>query len=142
MQLVCRGRILKRNWDKSLKSFAIHSHLYKRILLPFPLSKSGLKLVCNVNIVYGNLKSENSQDYAQKPQWNCTFINTASGPVQSTLIQATARTSKYSHSPPINYKFLVWRTISLFFLRLWSNLILVHFLLSSVIKCTLKSFKL
>jgi hypothetical protein len=31
---------------------------------PTPLlSKSGLKLVCNVNIVYGNLKSENFQDY-------------------------------------------------------------------------------
>ncbi len=34
--------------------------------------------VCNskiqkVNIVYGNLKSENSQDYAQKPQRNFTF---------------------------------------------------------------------
>ncbi len=28
-------------------------------------SKIGLKLVCNV---YGNFKSENSQDYAQKPQ--------------------------------------------------------------------------
>jgi hypothetical protein len=27
-----------------------------------------LKLVCTVNIVYGNLKSKNSQDYAQKPQ--------------------------------------------------------------------------
>jgi hypothetical protein len=27
-----------------------------------------VKLVCNVNIVYGNFKSENSQDYAQKPQ--------------------------------------------------------------------------
>jgi hypothetical protein len=40
---------------------AIHSHLlYKRMLLPLPLSKIGLKLVCNVNIV--NLKSENSQD--------------------------------------------------------------------------------
>jgi hypothetical protein len=32
------------------------------------LSKSDLKLVYHVNIVYGNLKSENSQDYAQKPQ--------------------------------------------------------------------------
>jgi hypothetical protein len=32
------------------------------------LSKSGLKLVCNVNIVYRNLKPENSQDYAQEPQ--------------------------------------------------------------------------
>jgi hypothetical protein len=40
---------------------------------------SGLKLVCNVNIVYGNLKSENSQDYAQKPRRNCTFMNSASG---------------------------------------------------------------
>jgi hypothetical protein len=32
------------------------------------LSKSDLKLVCNVNIVYGNLKSEDSRDYARKPQ--------------------------------------------------------------------------
>jgi hypothetical protein len=30
---------------------------------PPPLSKIGLKLVCNVNIVYGNNKSENSQGY-------------------------------------------------------------------------------
>ncbi len=42
------------------------------------MSKSGLKLVCNVNIVHRNLKSENSQDFAQKPQQNCTFINSAS----------------------------------------------------------------
>jgi hypothetical protein len=42
-------------------------------------STNGLKLVCNVNIVYGDLKSENSQDYAQKPQRNCTFMNSASG---------------------------------------------------------------
>jgi hypothetical protein len=33
---------------------AIHSHLHS------PFSKSDLKLVCNVNIVYGNVKSENS----------------------------------------------------------------------------------
>ncbi len=32
------------------------------ILLPPSTSKSDLKLVCNVNIVYGNLKSENSPD--------------------------------------------------------------------------------
>ncbi len=43
------------------------------------LSKSGLKLVCNVNIVHGNLKSQNSQDHVQKLQRNCTFINSASG---------------------------------------------------------------
>jgi hypothetical protein len=51
----------------------IHSHLYSRILLPHPL-----KLVCNVNIEYRNLKSENSQDCAQRPQRNCTFMNSAS----------------------------------------------------------------
>ncbi len=28
---------------------------------------------------YRNLKSENSVDYAQKPQQNCTFMNSASG---------------------------------------------------------------
>jgi hypothetical protein len=36
-----------------------------------PPSKGGLKLVCNLNIVYGNLKSENSQDYAQKLELYC-----------------------------------------------------------------------
>ncbi len=45
---------------------------------PPPLSISSLKLVYNVNIVYRNLKSENSQDYAQKPQRNYKFMNSAS----------------------------------------------------------------
>ncbi len=75
-----RGRILGRNWDKSLSSypplFTVTST--NGFYLSPSLSKSGLKLVCNVNIVYGNLKSENSQDYAQKPQPNCTFMNSAS----------------------------------------------------------------
>ncbi len=58
---------------------AIHSQLYQRVLLPPPhLEKSGLKLACNVHIVCGNLKSENSQDYAQKPQRNCTSKKWAS----------------------------------------------------------------
>jgi hypothetical protein len=35
-----------------------------------------LKLVCNVNRNIN--KSENSQDYAQKPQQNCIFMNLAS----------------------------------------------------------------
>ncbi len=68
---LCRGRILGRNWDKRLKSS--HLNLYHP-----PLSKSGLKLVWNINIVHGNLKY-NSQDYAQKPQGNCTFMSSASG---------------------------------------------------------------
>jgi hypothetical protein len=41
------------------------------LYFPSPLRKSGLKLVCNVKIVYRNLMFENSQDYAQKPQQNC-----------------------------------------------------------------------
>jgi hypothetical protein len=42
--------------------FAIYSQLCKWILPPPPHpSKSGLKLVCTVNIVYENLKSENSR---------------------------------------------------------------------------------
>jgi|LakMenE01Jun11ns_1017448.scaffolds.fasta_scaffold8432406_1 hypothetical protein len=60
-----RGRILGRNWDTILKSFppCYSQSPLLTDLLPPPLSKSGLKLVCNVN-----LKPENSQDYAQKPQ--------------------------------------------------------------------------
>jgi hypothetical protein len=82
-----RGRILGRYWDKSLKNFPPCSPQspLQQILLPPPPPlfdqkwfKSGLKLVCNVNIVYGNLKSENSQDYAQEPQLNCKFMNSAS----------------------------------------------------------------
>jgi hypothetical protein len=72
-----RGRTLGRNWDKSFQSFS--SLLFTVTStngfysLPF-LSKSGLKLACNVNIAYGNFKI-NSQDYAQKPQQNCTYMN-------------------------------------------------------------------
>jgi hypothetical protein len=55
---------------KAFFLLAIHSHLYNGIYSP---------LVCNATIVYGNLKSENSQDYAQKPQLNYTFMNSASG---------------------------------------------------------------
>jgi hypothetical protein len=93
------GRILGRNWDKSLKSFppCYSQSPLLQILLPLPsLSNSGLKLVCNVNIVYGNLKSENSHDYAQKPQRNCTFMNSAAGYV-SRYCQA-AHFKKYGPS--------------------------------------------
>ncbi len=67
-----RGRTLGCNWDKGLKSFP--PCYTQSPLLPPPLSKSGLKLNCNENIVYGNLKSEKSQDFAQKLQRNCTFM--------------------------------------------------------------------
>ena len=74
-----RGRILGRNWDISCKSFPpCYSQSPPQTDFPLPhLSKSGLKLTCNVNIVYENLKSENFQDYAQKPQGNCMFMNSA-----------------------------------------------------------------
>jgi hypothetical protein len=38
---------------------------------PYPIPYG----LCNP---YRNLKSENSQDYAQKPKRNCTFMNSAS----------------------------------------------------------------
>ncbi len=45
-----------------------------------------LKLIYNENIVHGNLKFSNSQEYAQKPQRNCTFMNSASGYIVFLLI--------------------------------------------------------
>ncbi len=44
---------------------------------PSPLEQKWVKigLQCEPCTVYGNLKSENSQDYAQKPRRNCTFMN-------------------------------------------------------------------
>jgi hypothetical protein len=54
-------RLLGRNWDKSLESFPpcdSQSPLLTDFTPPTPLSKSGFKLVCNVNIDYG--KSETS----------------------------------------------------------------------------------
>ncbi len=63
-----RGRILGQKWDKSLNSFP--SCYSQSSLLTYctpspPLSKCGLNLVWNLNIVHGNLKSKSSQDYAQ-----------------------------------------------------------------------------
>ncbi len=77
------GRILGRNWDKSLKSVPpcySQSPLLTEFSPPPSLEKKWFEtgLYNNVNIVYANLKSENSQDYAQKPQRNCTFTNSAS----------------------------------------------------------------
>jgi hypothetical protein len=51
------GRIHRRNWDKSLKSFPPY-YSQSPLLTGFttpppPPTKSGLKLVCNVNIIYG-----------------------------------------------------------------------------------------
>jgi hypothetical protein len=45
--------------------------------------------LCGLRSPYRNLKSENSQENVQKPQRNCTFMNTASG-VQSADITGHA----------------------------------------------------
>ncbi len=68
---------------------AIHCHISTNGSPP-SLSKSGLKLVCKH--CNGNLKSKNSQDYAQKPQQNCTFMNSVSGCANfSIMMECTVR---------------------------------------------------
>ncbi len=68
-------------WDVIGTSFpppcASHSHVYANGFYspPPPLNKP----VCNLN--NGNLKPENSKDYAQKTQQNCTFMNSVSGEI-------------------------------------------------------------
>ncbi len=64
-------------------------------------SKSGLKLVFNVNIVYGNLRSDNSQDYAQKPQQNCTFMNSAAAHALLAILVLIQRNCKVKIHPTV-----------------------------------------
>jgi hypothetical protein len=52
---------------------AIHSHLSS-----FVLSSLFLQTHLTTHNFHGSVQSENSQDYAQKPQRNCTFMNSAS----------------------------------------------------------------
>ncbi len=92
-----RGRILVRNPDKSLKSFPpCYSQspqqlcllfLFFKLTQPLPVSvkeKGGkpdrkpYPHSYGLRHPYRNLRSENSQDYAQKPQSDCTFMNSAS----------------------------------------------------------------
>jgi hypothetical protein len=42
---------------------------------PLPPEQKWLKLVCNVNIVYGNLKSKNSQYYAHKETLTKLYVH-------------------------------------------------------------------
>jgi hypothetical protein len=87
------GRILRRNPDKSLTALPWDLYFLKltqpliisTVKLPYTVKEKGLKPARKYHLpyvlrnLYRNLKSENSQDYAQEPQWNCTFMNTASG---------------------------------------------------------------
>jgi hypothetical protein len=66
---------------------AVYSKYSKQVITPERerggKSKSIIeKKIMYVNIVYGYLKSENSQDYDQKPQQNCMFMNSASEDLQ------------------------------------------------------------
>jgi hypothetical protein len=49
---------------------------------------------------YRNLKSQNSQDYAQKLQCNCTFMNSASGKRPSLLCRSEADGREWALAPP------------------------------------------
>jgi hypothetical protein len=70
------------NWEKKVFRvflLAIHSTSIPDLTPPPPPPrKSCLKVVCNISIEYGNLKSDISQGYAKKPQQNCRFMNSAS----------------------------------------------------------------
>jgi hypothetical protein len=73
----------------TVTSTALHRDLYFFELtqpLPFSVKRKGRKpdkkpypLSYGLRNPYRNLKSENSQEYAQKPQGSCAFMNSASG---------------------------------------------------------------
>ncbi len=100
--------------EKVLRIFllAIHSHLSMLFTVT-----SGLKLVCNVNIVDRNLKSENSQDYAQKPQRDCTFTNSTSRQIimrSPTHLSSPVFKSSLVYSITVYYThFFITRTFNL-----------------------------
>ncbi len=83
LMILIWGQILRRNWDKNLKSFHpcySQSSLLTDFTPPPPPSNSGFELVCKKN-----LKSDNSLDYCQKPQQNCTFMTSAFGQIIVSL---------------------------------------------------------
>ncbi len=77
-------RLISQDCTEAAFLDVIETKILTVFLLAIPLEQKWFEIafVCNANIVYGNLKSENSQDYAQKPQRNCTFMNSASVSVE------------------------------------------------------------
>ncbi len=84
---VYRGRI------QSLQGFP-PCYSKSSLLTDFHSPPLSLSKVVNVNIVYRNLKSENSQDYAQKPLRNCMFMNSASVRLSEVLYIARCTISQ------------------------------------------------
>jgi hypothetical protein len=64
---------------------------------------------------YRNLKSENSQDYAQKPQRNSTFMNSTSVPLYSKPISAVGS------SKPNSNPFLISQKVKLIYVKTEEN---------------------
>ncbi len=98
-----RGRILERYWDKILKSFPPC----------FPLSKNGLKLVRNVKIVL--IRKPQVWELSRlrpQPQWNCTFMNSASGGSLSCVNiqeeQSGTGFCTFSSSAKMKYLYTLW----------------------------------
>jgi hypothetical protein len=90
---------------------AIQSHIYQQI------EKNCVILVCNANVVYRNLKSEHSQDYARKPQRNCAFMNSTSGSHNSSFNPSSQR---------ICFLYLREALLTLLCLSLTNAALLVH----------------
>ncbi len=62
---------------------------------------------------YTNIKSENSQDYAQKPQLNCTFVNSVSGCVlwstgckKESVEPCTVYTVQYGINTSLRHRYM------------------------------------
>ncbi len=108
---VSSGRILRQNPDKSLKSLPpCYSHLPLQLCLRFKFlqthatsysfskgerrkpDRKPYHLPYGLGNPYRNLKSENSQDYAQKPQRDWAFINSASAQLGLSQIRASITT--------------------------------------------------
>ncbi len=93
---------------------AIHINLYSTSALPH-MSKSGLILVFNVNIVYGHLKSENSQDMDTSTKVHVhefgfclsSIHTTGSNSTSISRVGGTARDGNIFFSP--YYGFLLYR---------------------------------
>ncbi len=86
--VLCAGQNLSEKHISTVVQQRPNSWTKSKLKLTQPLTVSRVQLLKPDRkpypLTYGlrslhiNLKSENSQDFAQKTQWNCTFMNSAS----------------------------------------------------------------